>query len=189
MMTMTKVLLRFLMLRSPDDDKEKGNPGDPEKKEKDKGKSEIDLLKEIEELKAKSVSIEEYEKLKQEKNQIIKEVLNGEKSSIEEEKAAKKTLKDYVKDLQNDELTNLNYIDTALKARQACIEERGFDPFAGRKGSKEDVAKAAEVAETLQKCVDEAEGSPLKFQALLQDSMVDPNVLTQYLAKRKRLNK
>ena len=187
---LTKVLLLKLMfLRNPDDDKEKGSPGDPEKKEKESGKSEIDLLKEIEALKAKSVSLEKYEKLKKEKNQIIKEVLNGEKSSIDAEKAAKKTLKDYVKDLQNDELTNLDYIDTALKARQACIDERGFDPFAGRKGSTEDAEKAANVAETLQKCVDEAEGSPLKFQALLQENMVDPNALTQYLAKRKRLTK
>lgn len=184
---LTKVLLKLMFLRNPDDDPARGNPGDPEKKES--GKSEIDLLKEIEALKAKSVSLEEYEKLKKEKNQIIKEVLNGEKTSVESEKAAKKTLKDYVKELQNEELTNLDYIDTALKARQACIDERGFDPFAGKKGSKEDVAKAADVAETLQKCVDEAEGSPLKFQALLQDNMVDPNALTQYLAKRKRLTK
>ena len=155
----------------------------PEKSGSAENKSELDLLKEIQKLKEDSVSKEDYEKLLKEKEEIVKQVINGD--PVKKENQTKKPLEELIKDCQKEDITNLEYITNVLKAREACIEEKGYDPFAGRKG--ENAEKAANVAKVLQECVEEAQGRPSQFNAILQDRMIDPTFLQTYLAKRKKL--
>lgn len=126
----------------------------------------------INELKANTVSKTVFEKLKTERDQLIASLVNGEQITVEPEEkpdidALRKKL--FNKDAN---LSNLEYVDTALKLRKALIDNGEPDPFVGH-GSKvnvtNDMLDAAErVAEGLQYCVDFAEGDSGIFTAQLQ---------------------
>lgn len=65
------------------------------------------------------------------------------------------------------QMTNLEFVDTALQLRDALIEDGKPDPFlpVGRRISptEDDIKKASKVAEAFQYCVDAAQGDPAIF--------------------------
>lgn len=137
-----------------------------------------DYLAAIKELKENSVDRSEYDKLKAENKKLLDSIVNGtevalpkaEKKSVEELRAA------YLKEDQS----NLEYIENALKLREALIAEGKPDPFlpVGEQilPTDDDVKTAQKVADVLQECVDYAEGDSAVFTNELQRRIVDVKV-------------
>lgn len=125
--------------------------------------TEFDPVQAINELKQNSVSKDEYNKLKAEKDKYLKALIEG--SQVADEKKEPVDIKQLRKDLFNpdNELSNLDYAKKALQLREAIIEEEGRDIFVG-KGSKltpsnEDYEAAQKVADVFQNCIDVADGN------------------------------
>lgn len=82
--------------------------------------------------------------------------------------------------LKSGELTNREYIETALDIRDAMIEQEGVDPFlaSGVKAEIKDTdyATADKVAEQLRQLVNDSNGDDAAFLSLYQSRVVDPNL-------------
>lgn len=128
-----------------------------------------DYISAINEIKANSVSKEDYLKLKEENKKLLKSIVNGE--NLE---ASKTIPTEDISELRNKlfgqkrkDLTNLEFVETALKLRTAIMEDGGVDPFVPIgtkiKPTDEDFNKASKVAKVLQECVDYADGNPDVF--------------------------
>lgn len=96
------------------------------------------------------------------------------------------------------EMTNLEYVSTALELRDKIIEEEGpeADPFAGGKrhiaqSNPRDVQRDHEtadaVAEKLRECVKRAEGDPKAFNAYMSTILADdPMAMARVTANTRR---
>ena len=129
---------------------------------------EPDYIDQIEQLRANSVSKEQYDKLKAEHNKAMNALINGGQLDPKETEpvdkgALRKAL--YTQDCEN--LSNLEYWQKTLTLRQAIIDEGGQDPFLpyGQKitPTAEDVEKANNVAKVVQECIDYAQGDSRIF--------------------------
>lgn len=123
----------------------------------------------IKEMKANTVDKETYLKLKEENKQLLNSLVNGEeiKGQDAEQKESIEELRSKLFGTKRKDLNNLDFVENALKLRDALMEAGETDPFVPT-GSKiqptdEDFAKAKKVADTLQECVDYAEGDPDVF--------------------------
>ena len=140
--------------------------------------SESDIVKAYAELKKNSVSIEEYNKLKAEKDEIIKSVIDGDGStpgngqSTPPEEVDIPALRGELYGEHSAKLSNLEYCKKTLKLRKAVIEKEGYDPFlphgANIKPDSDDIEKANNVADVMEQCIEEADGNSEVFTALLQ---------------------
>lgn len=132
----------------------------------------IDYIEALKEMKQNSVSRESYDKLKSENKQLLDALVQG--KEIELPKEEKVDIDALRKKLFNKDtsLSNLEYVDTALKLRKALIEEGERDPFlpyGDRVDTKPELYEKAEnVANVLQECVDFADGDSGIFTAELQ---------------------
>lgn len=137
--------------------------------------SEVDnssYIEAIKEMKNNYVPREKLTKLESENKQLLEALVNGKEIEVKEKDPVdvnelRKKLFD--KDAQ---LSNLDYVQTALELRAALLEQGERDPFLPY-GDKvqltaEHYDKAAMVAEALQECVDFAEGDSGIFTAELQ---------------------
>ena len=129
-----------------------------------------DYLAAIKELKQNSVGREEYEKLKAENKKLIDAVVNGQPSQEEQVVAhTKEDIDRLRKELFNSDkdLSNLEYVTKAVELREALIENGEPDPFipVGHQISptREDIEKAAMVAQVYKECIDYAEGDSEVF--------------------------
>lgn len=167
---------------------------DDEPKVEKGGSSELELLKKIKELKENSVSLDEYNRLKEEKNQIINQVLNGE--NIENEEQDTRSVDDIRKTLFGkgaEKLSNREYIENALALREKVIAEGGLDPFLPY-GSKiqpdtNDVETVERIVETLQDCIKSANGDDDAFNVAFTQRLVEPpmaKVATAIAKQRKK---
>ena len=123
----------------------------------------------IKEMKANTVDKEAYLKLKEENKQLLNSLVNGEeiKGQEPEQKESIEELRSKLFGTKRKDLNNLDFVENALKLRNALMESGRTDPFVPT-GSKikptdEDFAKAKKVADTLQECVDYADGDPDVF--------------------------
>lgn len=123
----------------------------------------------IKEMKANTVDKEAYLKLKEENKQLLNSLVNGEeiKGQEPEQKESIEDLRSKLFGTKRKDLNNLDFVENALKLRGALMEAGETDPFVPT-GSKiqptdEDFAKAKKVADTLQECVDYADGDPDVF--------------------------
>lgn len=147
----------------------------------------IDYISAINEIKANSVSKEAYEKLKKENKQLLDSLVSGKELDIEAAKPVDvNELR--VKLFGDNELTNLEYIDTALKLRAAVIEQGEVDPFlpVGAKAAitDADIETAERVAQELQEMVDIADGNHVIFNQEYQRRVSDSIATTA--SKRRR---
>ena len=118
----------------------------------------------IKNLKEKTVSKEEYDRVVAEKSTLVKALAGeGPVPKDVQEQAKPADIKDLRKkflDAGEENLSNAEYIKTALELRKAAIAEGELDPFipsgAKVKPTPQDVAKAQEVADTMQKWLDDA---------------------------------
>ena len=134
----------------------------------------------INELKANSVSRQEYEKIRTENKQLLTTLVEGkslETSSTEE--AQKPTAAELRKQLFTDNvsMSNLEYWQKTLDLRDAVIKETGKDPFLpyGKKISPtvEDVEAANRVAAVVRECIDYADGDSRIFTNELDRRTID----------------
>lgn len=131
----------------------------------------IDALKEM---KANTVSKEDYNRLKEENKKLLNAVVNGEQIEIEQQKPA--DIKEIKTRLLKAEST-LEGVTAALELRDAIMAAGGTDPFlpAGKKvlTTDYDIETANKVAEGFRHCVDYAEGDPHIFANELTRITVD----------------
>lgn len=131
-----------------------------------------DYISAIREIKANSVDRSVYDRLKSENKQLLNALVSGKEIDLPKEE--KVNVDELRKKLFNKDghLTNLEYVSTALKLRDALIEQGERDPFVpyGEKVSltAEHYDKAEQVATVLQECVDFADGDSGIFTAELQ---------------------
>lgn len=128
----------------------------------------------IKEIKQNSVDKAAYEKLKEENKQLLNSIVNGQ--TIEQPKEQSKPDIDALRKKlfanTRQDLTNLDFVTTALELRQALIDNGEIDPFVpvGNKikPTSEDFDKAEKVAKVLQECVDYADGNSDVFTSELK---------------------
>lgn len=135
---------------------------------------EVSLAKEFAEYKRNSKSLEEYNKVKKEKEEIIRAFASGEALALEDQKPVD------VNEIRmrfTKAESSLDGISAALELRDAIIAKGGKDPFlpVGKKISPtdEDIATANRVAEGFRHCIEYAEGDPHIFANELSRITVD----------------
>lgn len=127
-----------------------------------------DYIQAINELKAKSVDRSKYDELRAENKRLLESIVNGQEIDLPNE-----VEKVDVNKLRNDlfkngeSLSNLEFVETSLKLRNALMENGEPDPFLpnGRQimPTREDVETANRVAEVLAECVEYAQGDSQVF--------------------------
>lgn len=144
----------------------------------------------IKNLKATTVSREEYDKLAQEKSTLVK-ALAGEgpvpdNVQKQAQPADVKELRKKFLEAGEENLSNADYIKTALELRKALIAEGELDPFipsgAKVKPTLVDIEKAQQVADAFQSWIDNAtdeKGNLDKdlFDAFLKKGIADDSPL------------
>lgn len=131
-----------------------------------------DYIEALKEMKQNSVTRESYDKLKSENKQLLDALVSGKEIEIKKEEPV--DIAKLRKDLFNKDkqLSNLEYVSSALKLRDALIERGERDPFLpyGDKVSltAEHYEKAEQVATVLRECVEFADGDSGIFTAELQ---------------------
>lgn len=186
-------LLMLLKFPDPKGTEGGGDPKPEEKKEEKPEPSNVELAKALKELKENSVSKEDYEKLKEENKELIAQVINGDggagNGQPTPEKVDIKVLREELYGPKGADLSNLDFWKKTLKLRSAVIEQEGYDPFLPHgskiKPSEEDVERANAVAETVQKCIDDAKDNSEVFTALLQAETVNDS--PAFLAHLKKI--
>ena len=136
-----------------------------------------DYISAIKEIKQNSVTRESYDKLRSENKQLLDALVNGKDIDIKKEEPV--DINQLRKDLFNrdKQMSNLDYVSSALKLRSALIDAGERDPFLpyGEKVNitAEHYEKANQVATVLQECVDFADGDSGIFSAELQRHLKD----------------
>lgn len=132
----------------------------------------IDYIEAIKEMKQNLVERSAFDKLKSENKKLLDALVNGQQ--IEAPKEEKADVSELRKKLFNKDgnLSNLEYVETALKLRNALMDAGERDPFLPY-GDRVTVTaemyeQAQAVADGLQECVDFAEGDSGIFTAQLQ---------------------
>ena len=152
-------------------------PQEPANNPQEPANTQEDYIKALADLKANSVSKEQYNKLKEDNQKLLQAIINGEK--IEIDPAESKDIKTLRNELFNSEqpLSNLEYATKALELRSKLISEGKQDPFlpVGHQVTitNEDIEAAERVAECLQACIDYAAGDSTIFTNELQRIMKD----------------
>lgn len=135
-----------------------------------------DYIAAIKELKENSVDRQKYDALKADNKRLVEALVNGQ--TIETNSKPQVDIQALRNELfRNENQTNLQYVENALKLRNALIESGEPDPFIPQ-GSKviatsEDISAAQRVADVLQECIDYAEGDSQVFTNELQRRTVD----------------
>ena len=129
----------------------------------------------LQKMQENTVPKSEYQKLKEENRQLLNAFVNGEKIEKPVEKATGEELDEMRNKLFNTdkEISNLDYVKTALQLRKGLIDNGQRDPFLPSGSmvtpTANDVAAANKVAEIFQECIDYAEGdSELFTQELMR---------------------
>lgn len=132
----------------------------------------IDYIEAIKEMKQNSVDRSTYDKLKSENQRLLDALVNGKELDLQKEEPV--DINQLRKDMFNrdKQLSNLEYVSSALKLRDALMEKGERDPFLPY-GDKvtltaEHYDKAEQVAAVLKECVEFADGDSGIFTAELQ---------------------
>lgn len=134
----------------------------------------------IEELKASTVSRDAYNKLRTENKQLLDALVSGKELPEADKKSAPTPAELRKKLFSEENLSNLEYVETALSLRDALIESGERDPFLPY-GDKVDITSeqidlANKVAAGLQEMVDFAEGDSGVFSAEYQRRVKDVTI-------------
>lgn len=137
----------------------------------------IDYVAAINELKQNTVSKEQYEKLKKENGQLLDALVNNKQLDIPKEEPVDINQLRAKLFTEQGCSSNLEYIDTALRLREALIAKGEQDPFLPI-GSKvqptvEMAEKAENVAKGLKEMIEFADGDAGIFNAEYQRRVVD----------------
>ena len=134
----------------------------------------------IEEMKANTVSRDSYNKLRAENKQLLDALVSG--KELPKEPEVKPSIPELRKKLFNidGDMSNLEYVETALSLRNSLIEAGERDPFLPY-GDKVDITSeqidtAEKVATALQEMIDFAEGDSGVFTAEYQRKVKDVSI-------------
>ena len=140
--------------------------------------NETDYIAEIQKLKASTVSIDDYNRLKNDNKKLINALATGEgvaTAAPEPEKNINELRNKLLKDGSN--LNNLEYVQAAVELRDALIAQGQRDPFLpygeGVLPTAEDIECANRVASVYKECIEYADGDPDIFTSELQRRTVD----------------
>ena len=146
--------------------------------------NETDYIAEIQKLKANTVSIDDYNRLKADNKKLINALATGEgvaTAAPEPEKNINELRNKLLKEGSN--LNNLEYVKTAVELRDALIAQGQKDPFLpygkGVLPTTEDVECANRVANVFKECIDYADGDPAIFPSALQRSTIAVGPITR----------
>ena len=142
----------------------------------------------IKEVKEKSMSKDEYEKVIAERdkaiedrNEVIRSVIDGEKLKhvSQERKPIAELRETYNKVIHDRNATNLEVVTAQMNLRDALVEAGEPDPFAPYNATPDDLAAAKRVADVKRECIAQAEGDPKKFVYLFEQRIAndDPALL------------
>lgn len=146
----------------------------------------IDYISAISEIKANSVSREQYEKLKNENKELLDTLINGGQVEMVDP-ASKTSIDDLRKQLFSKEsaekgMTNLEFVSKSLELRDAIIESGGTDPFLpigrGIELTRDDYEAAEFTAKQFRECIDIAQGNSEVFTNELMRRTVDNSLPT-----------
>lgn len=142
---------------------------------------ETDYVQAIKDLKANSVSRDDYMKLKQENKNLLQSLVNGTPASAEAEVLPKADINELRKELFfNKNLTNLEYAEKFLELRDRIIEEEGVEATFMKTPDSSQLQQAIDsserVCDVLQQCIDSANGDDAIFTAALQSRINDIRV-------------
>jgi len=149
----------------------------------------IELTKKIAEMKKDYVPRSELDKANAERRELTKAIIEGNPlPQSKEEAEAKPNLNDLAKACLQDGISNLEVAKRQLAYRKALIEEKGIDPFLPNKHdvSDYDISRANAVAETFEECINECEGNPEVFDALLAGRIKNDDTSKLALLSRKK---
>lgn len=137
-----------------------------------------DYIATIQQLRDSTVSKEQYQKVKEENQRLLKTLVEG--GQVEQSSPAKDTMSviELVKKFKNSDFkSDLEYWQSALDYRQKMIDLGERDPFlpfaVGYVPTESDIATAQRVAETIGNCIDYADGNSPIFSNELQRVTVD----------------
>lgn len=144
---------------------------------------ETDYISVINELKANSVPLDKFNKVKDENKKLLDSLVRGDSISQDQVKP-RPSMDDLRRDLYgsgSDSLTNLDYWTKTLELRDQIIESGAEDPFVPQGhnivATEEDRAAAQRVADVVKHCIDVADGDSLVFTNELQRRTADVNML------------
>lgn len=141
------------------------------------GEEQISPIEALKEMRKNYVPKTEYEKVVKEKNDYFRALVNGE--TREEDKVEPVDIIKLRKEMFNRDgnLTNLEFIEDAIKLREEVIDKEGKDIFCpyGKHISPDDsdYISAQQVADGFQHCIEVANGNPDIFRQELYRITVD----------------
>ena len=138
--------------------------------------NDLDLLKELQEVKNKSVPKEDYEKLQAKYKQVVKDMINGvgtkgeASDTVNLEEIRKNLFTDKVEDL-----SNRDFWKNVLALRHERLEKEGVDIFLpkGQKTryTREDYESANKVDEVISQMIEDSEENPQLFNVLFNGAL------------------
>lgn len=136
--------------------------------------ADVNYVEIIDQIKRETVPLEKYNKLVQEQKDLLTKFRNNEQLDNSSEESM--SLKELNQKMNREGISNLEYIDTALKYREQYIKENGIDPFLpnGIKitPTNADIEAANRVAAIFQECVDNADGDSNIFMSELNRRVI-----------------
>ena len=135
----------------------------------------LDLLEEIKNLKATTVSKEEYTKLQEKNKTLMRQIISGGGTKVESSEAV--DLEEIRTKLfgNPEDMSDLDFWRNTLTLRKERLEKEGVDIFLpkGKKTrySNTDKESANHVAEVIEQLIEESDGSPQVFKALLNNAI------------------
>lgn len=146
-----------------------------------------DYISAIQEMKQNSVPREDFEKLKKEKSELVRALMNGERLSPEN-KPNKPSADEYRQKLFVDGCkSDMEYFEATIGLRDAILEESGEDIFVAKKNPTDDeLARAEKTARIYKECLDYAKGDALLFKNELMRRTVDDAPVTSAMMNRRR---
>lgn len=143
---------------------------------KEKGPMDDDYLKTIEELKKNTVSVEEFNKLKEENLKLLHSVVDGQQEEKKDEPEAV-DVQELRKELFNKEQSNLSFWEKSLKLREELIRQGKPDPFLPMghhvSPTQYDKDRVENLVKNVQECIDLAQGDSEFFTAELKRRTID----------------
>ena len=113
----------------------------------------------------------EYEKVLAERDRLKEAMLKGVKvTEAEQPKTLAEERKAYAEAIKGG-VTNVQGFEAALRLRDAAIRETGKDPFMTEALDRIDPDFGERVAEAMSSLVEQSEGNPEMFNALLSSAM------------------
>lgn len=148
----------------------------PEKNENEQPTN-AEYIEAISEIKRNSVPKTDYEKLLEEKKQLVKALVEGGQMA-NPDPDADKTSDELAKEMCAGNLPNLEYVKLSLEHRRRCLDEGKPDPYVPRglnfqDSRQTDASDAQSVADVLRECVESCNGDSELFTNLLQTRMKD----------------